>query len=164
LATLKNIRKVYISLHEDPQSPPTAFAAFDDSDAALDVITSYPTCTIDSHRSPLSSGPPNVQGQPPTVGGNVSQPPGSHPTALHLPSPTSMTSTMLMPLTPVSPPVQNASQFFPGHQGAGPIVHRANHVNHSAPQAPPNGSSTPLSFPAPLVFPTPGPSVPQINP
>ncbi|KAN0137371.1 hypothetical protein V8E53_004816 [Lactarius tabidus] len=167
LATLKNIRKVYISLHEGPQSPPTAFAAFaafDDSDLALDNIISYPTCTINSHRSPLSSGPPNVQGQPPTGGGNASQPPVSHPTALHLP-PASMTSTMLMPLpTPVSPPVQNASQVFPGHQSAGPTVQRANHVNHSAPQAPPNSSSTSPGFPVPMAFPTPGPSVPQPNP
>jgi hypothetical protein len=165
LTTLKNIRKVYISLHEGTHSPPTAFAAIDDSDTALDDITSYPRCAIDGHGFALSSRLPNVQGQPPAVGGNASQPPGSHPTAIHLPSPASMTSTMLMPLpTPVSPPALNASQAFPGHQGAGPIDQRAVHMGNSAPQAPPNGSSTSLVFPTPLAFPNPGPIATQPNP
>ena len=155
LETLKNIRKVYISLHEDTLEPPTAFAAIDDGDYALDDITSYPTCTIDGHRSTLSIGPPNVQGQVTAVGGGASQPSVSHPAALLLPSPASMTPSPLMPFpAPVSPPAVNASQVFPGHQGAG---QRAIYVGHSAPQAPSNGLSTPPSFPAPLSFPTPGP-------
>jgi hypothetical protein len=160
LTTLKNIRKVYISLHEGMlvHPPLTAFAAIDDSDTALDDIASYPTCTINSHGSALSGRPPNVQGQAPTVGGNASQPPVSHPSAPHLPSPASVTSTTHMPFpTPVSTPIGNASQAFPGHQGAGPVVHSAIHVGHSAPQAPSNGSSTSIGFPSPLVFPTPGP-------
>ncbi|KAN0137370.1 hypothetical protein V8E53_004815 [Lactarius tabidus] len=109
LATLRNIREVYISLHEGTHSPPTSFTSIDDGDLALDDIISYPTCTIDSHRSPLSSGPPNVQGQL-------------------------------------------------------PIDQRTIHMDHSAPQAPPNSSSTLPGFPAPIAFPTPGPRVPQPNP
>ena len=155
LETLKNIRKIYISLHEGTHDPPTAFAAIDDGDDALDDITSYPTCTIDDHMSTLSIRPQNAQGQVTAVGGGASQPSVPHPAALPLPSPASMTPSTLMPFpTPVSPPAVNASQGFPGHQGAG---QRAVHAGHSVPQAPSNGLSTPPGFPVPLPFPIPGP-------
>jgi hypothetical protein len=160
LATLKNIRKVYISLHEGTHSPPTAFAAIDDSDLALDDITSYPRCSIDGHGSSLSGWPPNVQGQPPAVGGNASQPPASYS---HLPDPVISTTPMPFP-TPVSSPALNASHIFLGHQGAGPSDRRAIHADHSAPQAPTNGSSTTLGFPVPLVFHDADPRATQPNP
>ena len=159
LETLKTIRKIYISLHECTHHQPTPFAAIDDSDDALDDINSYPTCTIDSHRSTLSIGPPIAQGHVTAVGGGASQLSVSHPTAQPLPSPASMTSSTFMPFpTPVSPPAVNASQVFPGHQGAG---QRAIHVGQPAPQAPSNGLGTPPGFPAPLSFPNPAPRVPN---
>jgi hypothetical protein len=71
LATLKDIRKVYISLHEDTHTPPDQFAAIDDSDAALLDVSSYPECTIDHHAPSVML--PNVQGQPSTVGGDAFQ-------------------------------------------------------------------------------------------
>jgi hypothetical protein len=80
LATLKDIRKVYISLHEDTHTPPDQFAAIDDSDAALLDVSSYPECTIDHHAPSVML--PNVQGQPSTVGGDAFQPPGFHPTTM----------------------------------------------------------------------------------
>ena len=51
--TLKNIRKLYIALHDTGSSytPPTAFfTTTDDRDAVLDNPTTYPFCTIDCHR------------------------------------------------------------------------------------------------------------------
>jgi hypothetical protein len=48
--TLKNIRKLYIALHECSDTPLTA----DDQDPILDNPASYPMCTIDDH---LPSGP-----------------------------------------------------------------------------------------------------------
>ena len=49
--TLKNIRKLYINLHESTYAHPTAFnAATDDRDPLLDNPESYPECTIHDHR------------------------------------------------------------------------------------------------------------------
>jgi hypothetical protein len=112
LATLKNIRKVYIALHESARALPTVFANIDDSDAALDDITSYPMCTIDGHQSALPGGPPHSQGQ----AGDAARPPVSLPAAA-FPSLTSVTSTgaIALPTPSPSPSAPNTSQVFPGH-------------------------------------------------
>ena len=48
--TLKNIRKIYIALHESSDRPPTAFyTTTDDRDPVLDDSMSYPRCTNDDH-------------------------------------------------------------------------------------------------------------------
>ncbi len=48
--TLKNIRKLYIALHECSTTPPTAFyTATDDRDPIWENPKSYPTCSIDDH-------------------------------------------------------------------------------------------------------------------
>jgi hypothetical protein len=48
--TLKNIRKLYIALHECSGIPPTAFyTTTDDRDPILDNPKSYPMCTINDH-------------------------------------------------------------------------------------------------------------------
>ena len=48
--TLKNIRKLYIALHESSGRPLTAFyTTTDDRDSVLDNPMSYPRCTIDDH-------------------------------------------------------------------------------------------------------------------
>jgi hypothetical protein len=48
--TLKNIRKLYIALHESSGGPPTAFyTTTDDRDPVLDNPISYPRCAIDGH-------------------------------------------------------------------------------------------------------------------
>ncbi|KAI0298944.1 hypothetical protein BC826DRAFT_90024 [Russula brevipes] len=45
--TLKNIRKLYIALHEGTNASPTAFStATEDGDPVLDLARSYPKCTI----------------------------------------------------------------------------------------------------------------------
>jgi hypothetical protein len=52
--TLKNIRKLYIALHESSSTPPTAlYSVTDDRDPVLDNFRSYPRCKIDSHRPSL---------------------------------------------------------------------------------------------------------------
>jgi hypothetical protein len=63
--TLKNIRKLYIALHECPATPPTAFyTTMDDRDPILDNPKSYPMCTDDHH---LPSEPiPDLQFDEPT--------------------------------------------------------------------------------------------------
>jgi hypothetical protein len=105
LATLKNIRKVYIALHEGTVALPTAFTTIDDCDPALDDITSYPMCTVECHESSVPSEPPNVQGQSAAVEVVAPQPPVSPvpvtpvvPIALPTPSPTPSPSPV--PITP----------------------------------------------------------------
>ena len=163
LATLKNIRKVYIALHEGTDALPTAFATLDDSDAALDDITSYRMCTINSHNSSLPGGPPDPQGQAANapVTGDATQPlsPPCSPLVAALPTPESMTSNTAITFPSPSPslPTSNPSQVFPAHQGAPPTDQCANHENHSALQAPSMDTSAPPSFPIPIVFPTANP-------
>ncbi|KAF8261200.1 hypothetical protein EI94DRAFT_822625 [Lactarius quietus] len=151
LATLKNIRKVYVALHEATHPPPTAFAFIDDSDPALDDITSYPICTIDGHDSALSNGQlnswPNLQGQGHV--GNATQ----MPVALPVPAVSSRvsltsTATMTFPTPFSSPPVVNASPIFGAHQNPPrPSDQRAIPVDHSASQVPSIRASTLPSFP-----------------
>ena len=137
LATLKNIRRVYIALHEGTDALPTAFATLDDSDAALDDIISYRMCTIDNHKSSLPGGLPNLQEKAADVTGDATQPPVNSPVAA-LPTPESMTSNTAITFPSPSPslPTSNPSQVIPAHQGAPPTDQSANHENHSAPQAP----------------------------
>ena len=61
--TLKNIRKLYIALHECSDTRPTVFyTTTDDRDPILDNPRSYPMCTIDHH---LPSHPiPDLQFEP----------------------------------------------------------------------------------------------------
>jgi hypothetical protein len=55
MTTLKNIRKLYIALHQCSGAPPTAFnTTTDDRDPILDKPKSYPMCTIDDHIASLS--------------------------------------------------------------------------------------------------------------
>jgi hypothetical protein len=130
LATLKNIRKVYIALHESAHALPTVFAKIDDSDAALDDIDSYPICTIDSRGSALPSASPYLQGQ----ASNTTQLSVSLPVA-SLPSPVvTLAAAMTFPTSSPSPPVQSTSQVFPV-QGAQSTDHRTTPDNHSRLQA-----------------------------
>ncbi|KAF8494072.1 hypothetical protein F5888DRAFT_1805646 [Russula emetica] len=63
--TLKNIRKLYIALHDCSGTPPTAFyTTTDDRDPILDNPKSYPMCTIDDHRP--SDPIPDLQFDEPT--------------------------------------------------------------------------------------------------
>ena len=63
--TLKNIRKLYITLHQSSGTPPTAFyTTTDDQDAILDNPKSYPMCTNDDH--PPSDKIPELQFDEPT--------------------------------------------------------------------------------------------------
>jgi hypothetical protein len=52
MITLKNIRHLYIALHENPDTPQTAFyTTTNDCDPVLDNPMSYPMCMIDGHSS-----------------------------------------------------------------------------------------------------------------
>ena len=52
---LREIRHLYISLHQWTDAAPTAFSAFTDSlDSILDQPSSYPVCNIASHRPDLT--------------------------------------------------------------------------------------------------------------
>jgi len=70
MMTLKNIRRLYMALHEGTPSSPVAFSSFtDDGASVLDHGTSYAKCTIDQHHphqtvlNLRSVGPfPNVAG------------------------------------------------------------------------------------------------------
>jgi hypothetical protein len=165
LSTLKNIRKVYIALHEVTDALPTVFSGIDDSDAALDDISSYPMCTIDDHESALPDGLLNLQEQAATVEVGATQLPISLAAAA-LPSPVSMMSTTpLTLLTPsTSPPVPSTAQVLPVHQGAGPTDQCAIHMDNSAPQAPSMDISIAPSFPVPLTSPTPTSSATRPDP
>ena len=134
LSTLKNIRKVYIALHEGVDDISTVFASIDDSDATLDDISSYPMCTMHVHDSALPGGSPNLQGQASAVV-DAAQLPISPAAAL--PSPASMMSTtsMTFPSPSPSPPVSSTAQALPVRQGPGPTDQCTIHVDHSAPQA-----------------------------
>ncbi|KAH9029498.1 hypothetical protein EDB85DRAFT_1522252 [Lactarius pseudohatsudake] len=124
LATLKNVRKVYIALHEHTVAHSTVFATTDDGDAALDVITSYPICTIPGHEPAHSGGLSDLLGQ-------ATQPPVSLPSPI-LPShgPVSSPMPIVVFPTPSPSPLQSQAQAFLVHQGAPPAV-----LCNSAPQA-----------------------------
>ncbi|KAH9056357.1 hypothetical protein EDB87DRAFT_1687577 [Lactarius vividus] len=125
LATLKNVRKVYIALHEHSVAHSTAFAATDDGDAALDDITSYPICTIPGHEPTHSGGLSDLLGQ-------AIQPPALPLPALPSYGPASSITHVSFPFpTPSpSPPLQSQVQAFLVHHGASPTV-----SCNSAPQA-----------------------------
>ena len=75
--TLKNIRKLYIALHDGSGAPLAPFyTAADDLDI-LDYPMSYPTCTIDDHRSLLPVQDLQFDEPPPDVAGT--------PSVMHMP-------------------------------------------------------------------------------
>jgi hypothetical protein len=148
LGTLKNIRKVYIALHEDPNTLPNALITTDDSDAALDDIDSYPVCTLRLHKSIFPGGLPGLPGlatQP-----LVPLPPAALPPHV----PVSSTMPMSMPVPYPTPPASSVpSTAFPVHQGARPTDLYAKHDDCSAPHMPSRGTSA-SSFPVPHIFST----------
>jgi hypothetical protein len=155
LAILKNIRKVYIALHEGTHALPTALTIIDDCDAALDDIASYPMCTVDSHESFLPGGPPNLQRQAAAaavVEGDATQLPVS-PVPVTAVAPTTLPTPSA---TPSPPPVPSTAQVIPGHHDARPTEQCTVHHDYSAPHAPsmgtPSGAS---SNPSPQISPTP---------
>jgi uncharacterized protein DUF6535 len=107
--TLKNIRKLYIALHECSTTPPKAFyTTTNDRDPILDNPKSYPTCSINDHRpfEPL----PDLQFDEPTpdTAGDVPPTPGMQmpiPFAYppHRPSAVPTTFTPSPPYTLSSP-------------------------------------------------------------
>ena len=83
--TLRTIRRLYITLHENTSCSPTAFTTrTDDRDTVLDDARSYPRCTIDGHRhSDLISvpelqldGPPRNTHHAPDIDSSKSMMPG----------------------------------------------------------------------------------------
>ena len=94
--TLKNIRKLYIALHESSGTPPTPlYTTTDDRDPVLDDPMSYPKCKIDGHRP---SQIPDLQFDEPTPD------PAFTPNSLRMPT-----------LTPPYPPAQPSTSFASFH-------------------------------------------------
>ena len=152
LATLKNIRKVYISLHEGTDALPTAFSTIDDCDPLLDDITLYPMSTIDGHEPSLHCDPLNVQGQAVAMEMPVvaTQPPIT-------PVPVTAVAPMTLPTpspTPSPPPVPITTQVVPDHRDAPPSVRGTMCDDHSAPHTPSRG----------IPSDAPGNTAPQISP
>ena len=57
---LREIRHLYVALHQGTDAAPTAFSvSTDDSDRVLSRPWSYPFCNIDSHRPPSTAGIPD---------------------------------------------------------------------------------------------------------
>ena len=154
LATLKNIRKVYIALHEGAHTLPTAFTIIDDCDPALDDIATYPMCIADSHKSSLPDGPLNLQRQAATavVEGDATQIPVS-------PVPVTAVAPMTLPTpsaTPSPPPVPSTAKVIPGHHDARPTEQCTINHDHSAPHVPSIGTpSGAPSNPFSQISPTP---------
>ena len=57
---LREIRHLYVALHQGTDAAPTAFSvSTDDSDRVLSRPWSYPFCNVDSHRPPSTAGIPD---------------------------------------------------------------------------------------------------------
>jgi hypothetical protein len=140
LGTLKNIRKVYIALHEGTNALPIGFTTTDDSDDALDDITSYPICW---HKSTLPGGPPDLHG--PATQPLVTLPPAVPPPHV------SLSSTTLIPF-PTPPASSVPTTASPVHQSVRPTD-----LYFSAQHASCISTSTASSFPVPQTFPSADP-------
>ncbi|KAH9170370.1 hypothetical protein EDB89DRAFT_1978589 [Lactarius sanguifluus] len=147
LATLKNVRKVYIALHEHTVAHSTVFATTDDGDSALDVITSYPICTIPGHEPTHSGGLSDLYGQ------------ATQPSDVLV----SSTTPITFPTASPSLPVQSPTQVFSVHHGVRPTDLYTTHNDHFAPQLPSIGASTAPTIPVLQIPPTPGPFTTQYN-
>jgi hypothetical protein len=176
LATLKNVRKLYLALHDSADTP--FYTTTDDRDPILDNPKSYPMCTIDDHRpSPVADlefdePAPDSASAPPTpiVGPSMptstfSYPPGLPPTSIppsHSSSPPALCPTSAAS-SQYSPPLLNPHSHLaaPHHPGA-PIPFPVPQVTYSqAPNVPRGGN---VHLPPPPLPPRhrPASSVPSI--
>ena len=147
LATLKNIRKVYVALHEHTVAHSTALATTDDSDAALDDITSYPICTIPDHEYTLPGGLSDLLGQ-------ATQ-------ASHVPASSTTPVTFLAHSPSLTvPSTARAPQFT----RMGAIDPHTIHYYYSAPHAPPVavGAGIASTIPVPQTSSTPAQMPPNL--
>jgi hypothetical protein len=148
--TLKNIRKLYIALHECPCTPPTPFyTTTDDRDSILDNPKSYPMCTIDDH---LPSNPiPDLQFDEPAPDDGPPTPNMTPMLAPTYPYPPSPIRPSNFP-TPFSPSTPYHTLSAPAHYGP----HFVGGYSHLG--APPPDAAVP--FPLPQVTRSPAPNVP----
>jgi hypothetical protein len=147
--TLKNIRKLYIALHECSGTPPTAFyTTTDDRDSILDNPKSYPMCMHDHH---LPSYPiPDLQFDEPTADAGDGPP----------------TPNMTPMLTPTFPYPQIQPSTFPTPFSPSTPYHTLSAPTHYGPHfvgtysqlgAPPPDAAVP--FPQPQWTPSHTPNV-----
>jgi hypothetical protein len=148
MKTLKNIRKLYITLHECSSVPPTAFyATTDDGDPVLENPMSYHMCEID----PCS---PFLDLQPYEPAPDAASAP-STPNIVLMPSPTipgpstlPILSHYSAPLVdahphPPAPPLVDATVSFPEPQlGRSYASNVSRGCNVQSPTPPPPGSSS----------------------
>jgi hypothetical protein len=152
-ATLKNIRKLFIALHDSPSTPTMAFyTTTDDGDAVLDNPKSYPMCTIDGHR-PFSV--PDLVFDVPAP--NAAGEPSTPSVAPSMPTPTPLYPPGLSPTftTPVPTPLQSALyQTSPSQYGL-PFVDPRSYV------AGPPSPGARIPFHVPQVTRSHAPDVPR---
>jgi hypothetical protein len=128
--TLKNIRKLYIALHEGTNASPTAFTtATEDEDPVLDLAGSYPKCTIDEHET---LNIPELQLDDPAPDDAAGAPP----------TPVVSTTRALPPTQPQGPP-----STFSAHPSASAAPASAFSGSHSH-QYPPSSAAPTSSYPA----------------
>jgi hypothetical protein len=175
MATLKNVRKLYLALHDGGST--RFYTTTDDRDPVLDNPKSYPMCDIDDHRpSPVAdlefdvpgpeggSAPPTPNVGPSMPASQFSYPPGP---ALTPTSPVHSSSPPgLCPTSAASPqygPVDPHSPLVAAHHPPGiPIPFPVPHVDHS--QAPNISRGGNVRQPPPPPLPLrPVSSVPSIH-
>ena len=138
--TLRNIRKLYIALHENPAGahPTPFYSTTDDRDPILENAKSYPVCTHDDHRpSPGSPPIPDLQFDEP-----VPDAPGDvAPNTSSFVYPPARPSTYTTPVHP-SFPAPDPTSSLPFHCGPRPrFVDTSTHL-----AAPPEAT---IPFPQP---------------
>ena len=183
--TLKNIRKLYVALHECPVTPPTAlYTATDDQDSILNNPKSYLMCTDDHHRP--SEPIPELQfDEPMPDTGDDRSTPNTNATPMLSPTypyppmrptwPTFPTATPCSPSTPYHPssaPAHYGSHFVNPYPNLGapppnaevlfpqPDLSRS-HVSNV--QLGVNVQSPPPPPPPPPPLPLPPPPLPRIS-
>jgi hypothetical protein len=135
--TLKNIRKLYIALHEGTDASPTAFStATEDGDPVLDLASSYPKCTIDGHK-PLDI--PELKLDDPAPDGAAGAPPTPDASTTHALPPTQPQG----PLPTISAPAHPFTSAAPASPFSG------SH-SHYPPTSPVPTSPTRISSPSHL--------------
>jgi hypothetical protein len=152
--TLKNIRKLYIALHEGTDASPTAFTtATEDGDPVLDLPFSYPRCTIGEHKHPL--GIPELQLAPDGAAGAPLTPGASTTHALPPTQPQGLLPTLSAPARPFTSAAP-ASPFSGSHY---PPTSAAPAPSFPVPQLPAVPLGVAPGFPVPQTAATHDPDV-----
>ena len=124
---LRDIRHIYIALHQGTDAVPAAFSAStDSSDSILVQLSSYPLCDIASHHPDSTTHPISISGAvPPTQPGDPPDAPPHQPTlgGLRLAEETNIITGLPSPPDPsttskIGETAQVPTDTFPVHSGS----------------------------------------------